>query len=58
MVAGIVLALARGWSLNESMHFGLATASAALLRSGNELCRREDVERLYAQSCKDALART
>jgi 6-phosphofructokinase 2 len=52
MVAGIVLALARGWSLDESMHFGLATASAALLRLGNELCRREDAERLYAQSRK------
>jgi 6-phosphofructokinase 2 len=58
MVAGIVLALARGWSLDESMQFGTATASAALLRLGNELCRREDVERLYAQSCKDALVPT
>jgi len=58
MVAGIVLALARGWSLDESMHFGMATASAALLRVGNELCRREDVERLYAQSRKDAAAGT
>lgn len=58
MVAGLVLALARGWSLDDSMQFGMATASAALLRLGNELCRREDVERLYAQSRQDALART
>lgn len=55
MVAGIVFALAQGRSLTDSMQFGMATASAALLRSGNELCRREDVERLYAQSFRDGL---
>jgi len=52
MVAGIVLAMAWGRPLHESMHFGMAAASAALLRPGNELCRREDVERLYDQACR------
>ena len=47
MVAGIVSGLARGWSLVEAIKFGLAAGAAALLRPGTELCRREDVERLY-----------
>lgn len=48
MLAGIVLALARGANLNEAVRFGVAAGAAALLGSGTELCRREDVERLYA----------
>jgi 6-phosphofructokinase 2 len=49
MVAGIVLALARGLSVHRSVQFGMATAAAALLRPGVELCRREDVERIDAE---------
>lgn len=48
MVAGIVLSLARGNSLKESVIFGVATGTAAVMTPGTELCRREDVERLYA----------
>ena len=48
MVAGIVLSLARGNSLKESVIFGVATGTAAVMTTGTELCRREDVERLYA----------
>lgn len=48
MLAGIVLALCRGESLGEALRFGIAAGAAALLGSGTELCRREDVERLYA----------
>jgi 6-phosphofructokinase 2 len=47
MVAGIVLSLARGNTLRESILFGVATGSAAVMTPGSELCRREDAERLY-----------
>ncbi len=47
MVAGIVLSLARGMSLEESCLFGVAAGTAAVMTPGSELCRREDAERLY-----------
>lgn len=47
MVAGIVLALARGASLSDAVRFGVAAGAAAVMTPGTELCRREDVERLY-----------
>ncbi len=47
MVAGIVLSLARGLSLGEAVRFGVAAGAAAAMTPGTELCRREDVERLY-----------
>ena len=50
MVAGIVLSLARGLTLMESVRFGMAAGAAALLRPGTELCRREDTERLFGSS--------
>jgi len=49
MVAGIVLSLARGKPLRESVLFGVAAGTAAVMTPGTQLCRREDVERLYAQ---------
>ena len=49
MLAGILVALARGWELAEAVRFGIAAGSAALLRPGTELCRREDAERLYRE---------
>ena len=47
MVAGIALSLARGKPLRESILFGVAAGSAAVMTPGTELCRREDAERLY-----------
>jgi len=47
MVAGIVLSLARGNPFRESVMFGIAAGSAAVMTPGTELCRREDAERLY-----------
>ena len=47
MVAGITLSLARGKSLWESVFFGVATGTAAVMTPGTELCRAEDAERLY-----------
>ena len=49
MVGAIVLRLARGSELREAVRFGMAAGAAAMMTPGTELCRREDVERLYAQ---------
>jgi len=47
MVAGIALSLARGKPLRESLLFGVAAGTAAVMTPGTELCRREDAERLF-----------
>jgi 6-phosphofructokinase 2 len=47
MVAGIVLGLARGWSVRDAVRLGIAAGAAAVMTEGTELCRRADVERLY-----------
>jgi 6-phosphofructokinase 2 len=49
LVAGIVLSLSRGRPLREAVRFGVAAGAAAVMNPGTELCRREDVERLYDQ---------
>ena len=49
MVGGIVLALSRGMPLQEAVRFGVAAGAAAVMTDGTELCRREDVERLFAK---------
>jgi 6-phosphofructokinase 2 len=49
MVAGLVLALARGESLVEAVRFGVAAGAAAVMTPGSMLCRRDDTERLYQQ---------
>jgi 6-phosphofructokinase 2 len=49
MVAGIVLSLANGKSLQDALRFGVAAGAAAVMTPGTELCRREDTERLYQQ---------
>ena len=55
MLAGIVLALARGLPLRDAVRFGMAAGAAALLGSGTQLCRRSDVERLYADADRETL---
>jgi 6-phosphofructokinase 2 len=47
MVAGITVCLARGKLLKESVLFGVAAGTAAVMTPGTELCRREDAERLF-----------
>ena len=48
MVAGMVLALSRGWGWTEVLQYGIATGTATTMNPGTELCQKEDVERLYA----------
>ena len=47
MVAGIVLSLALGKPLRESILFGVAAGTAAVMTPGTELCRMEDTKRLF-----------
>ena len=47
MAAIIVLSLGRGKPLRESVLFGMAAGTAAVMTPGTELCRREDAQRLY-----------
>lgn len=47
MTAGIVAALAEGKSIREAVVYGVASGSAAVMTPGTELCRKEDVRKLY-----------
>lgn len=49
MVAGIVLALAQGKTIQDAVCFGVAAGTAAVMTPGTELCRCEDTERLYKE---------
>jgi 6-phosphofructokinase 2 len=49
MVAGIVLGLARDYSLRDAVRFGIAAGAAAVMMPGTGLCHREDAERLLQQ---------
>jgi 6-phosphofructokinase 2 len=49
LVAGVVLSLARGRALAEAVRVGVAAGAASVMNPGTELCRAEDVERLYGE---------
>jgi 6-phosphofructokinase 2 len=40
-------ALDRDAPLEDAFRYGLAAACASLLNAGTELCKKEDIERLY-----------
>ena len=48
-VAGMTAALQRGKDVEDAFMLGMAAGAAAVLTVGTQLCRREDVERLYAE---------
>jgi 6-phosphofructokinase 2 len=48
MVAGMVLALSQGRGWLEVLQYGIATGTATTMNPGTELCKKEDVDRLYA----------
>ena len=47
-LAAMTLRLAEGRTVEEAFAYGMAAGAAAVLLAGTGLCRREDVERLYA----------
>ena len=50
MVAGICRAVTEGLGLDDMLRFGVAAASASLIREGTLLCRRADFEVLLRQT--------
>lgn len=48
MVAGIVLKLSQGKSIEEAVMYGVACGSGATLNEGTGLCKKEDVDRLFS----------
>ncbi|MFW5843928.1 MAG: 1-phosphofructokinase family hexose kinase [Spirochaetota bacterium] len=54
MTAAMVLRLAAGASIVDAARYGIAAGSAAVITEGTELCREEDVERLYASLTEGA----
>lgn len=46
MIAGIVMILAKGRAIFESIKYEIAPGSDAVMTHGSELCRREDTDRL------------
>lgn len=54
MVGGLVLALARGLEMDEAVRYGVAAGAAAVTTPGTELCRGEDVERLFGEMSEQA----
>ncbi|MET0529116.1 MAG: 1-phosphofructokinase family hexose kinase [Microvirga sp.] len=50
LVAGLAVGLVRGYDHRDALRLGLASAAATVSAPGAELCRRKDVERLFALS--------
>jgi 6-phosphofructokinase 2 len=48
-VAGLTFGLAEGRSVEDAFALAVAAGAAAVMTSGTELCRKEDVDRLYAE---------
>ncbi len=49
-LAAMVYALATGREPVDAFRYGMAAGSAAVLTPGTDLCRKDDLERLYAQA--------
>jgi 6-phosphofructokinase 2 len=47
MVAAMILSLSRGHDPSKAVKWGVAAGTAATMTAGTELCRKEDVERIY-----------
>jgi 6-phosphofructokinase 2 len=52
----MVFAFASGHRLDDSLRYGVAAGTAALLWPGTELCHRADVERLLPEVAVEELA--
>src|SRR3990170_1095128 len=49
-LAGVVLTLSRGGSLEEALHLGIAAGTATVLNPGTELCHRREVDILFTRA--------
>ena len=50
-VGGLTFGIADGRSIEDAFTLAVAAGAAAVMTAGTELCRKEDVDRLYAQLC-------
>lgn len=48
MVGALAAGLVRGWDVVRATRYAVAAGAAAVMTPGSQLCRREDVERLFA----------
>lgn len=48
-LAGLTFGLAEGFSIEDAFALAVAAGAAAVMTHGTELCRKEDVDRLYAE---------
>ena len=48
-VAALTVGLARGWPLKTAARYGVAAAAAAVTTEATELCKRETVDRFFAE---------
>lgn len=49
MVAGMVYGLSNNWNWQDTLSYGVACGTATTLNEGTQLCKKEDIERLYAE---------
>jgi 6-phosphofructokinase 2 len=47
MVAAITVGFSRGWPIEKSVRFGIASGAAMLMTPGTAACNRADVDRLF-----------
>ena len=48
MVAGMVLAMSNKYSWQDVLRYGVAAGTATTMNSGTELCKKNDVDRLFS----------
>ncbi len=48
MVAGLLYALSRGEDILDAVKWGVAAGTAATMTPGTELCRKDDVEKIFS----------
>lgn len=49
LVAGMCIAMERGYDLREMLRYGVAAANASLIREGTLLCTKEDFKRMLSE---------
>ena len=47
MLGGILTALSKDWALKQAIRYGVAAGTAATITPDTELCRKEDVDKIY-----------
>ncbi len=47
MVAGMVLALSKGWNWEAVLRYGVAAGTSATMNKGTELCKKEETDQMF-----------